>query len=495
MPENTPDNANRRILIIDDNPEIHSDIKRILCEDKSSALDETAAALFGDSSDSGDHKFDYSIDSAYQGKEGFEKVEQAVQDGAPFAMAFVDMRMPPGWDGVETIENLWKVDPDLQVVICTAYTDYSWSEIVERLGGTDQLLILKKPFDLAEVRQLALSVTKKWNLARQANRKLEELDGLVRERTAEIELQNKKLEETHSQLLHAQKMESIGQLAAGVAHEINTPIQYIGDNTRFLQDAFKELNDTLECLETLVGMDGSDAALSDLVERLRKSAAAADVGYLREEAPQAIQQTLDGTAQVAKIVRSMKEFSHPGNEEMTSIDLNQAIESTLTVSRNEWKYVAEVVTDFDDSLDSVYCFPGDLNQVFVNLIVNAAHAIDETREENSTELGEIRVSTSRDGEWAEIRIQDNGTGMPPEIKKKIFDPFFTTKAVGKGTGQGLSIAYSVVTEKHGGTIEVESEPGRGTTFIVRVPVNGLESTQNETLKTSGAENDSRALCG
>ena len=188
--------------------------------------------------------------------------------------------------------------------------------------------------------------------------------------------------------------------------------------------------------------------------------------------PQAIRQSLEGTERVAKIVRAMKEFSHPGVEEKTAIDLNRAIESTVTVSRNEWKYVAEVVTDLDPDLPLVRCLPGDLNQAVLNLVVNAAHAIEKRREveRNVDQLGHIAVSTRRVGDQVELRVADDGTGIPADVLPRIFDPFFTTKPVGKGTGQGLAITYSVVVEKHGGTIDVETESGRGTTFILRLPL-------------------------
>jgi len=184
----------------------------------------------------------------------------------------------------------------------------------------------------------------------------------------------------------------------------------------------------------------------------------------------AIRQSLGGVAQVAKIVRSMKEFSHPGGDEKQAVDLNQAIGSTLTVSRNEWKYVAEVATDFDESLPSVPCLPSDLNQVMLNLVVNAAHAIADRFGSEPAEKGTITVRTRACGDWAEVRVADTGTGISPAVRDRVFDPFFTTKAVGRGTGQGLAIVHSIITERHGGTIGLESEVGQGTEFIVRLPI-------------------------
>ncbi|MBI3300896.1 MAG: HAMP domain-containing histidine kinase [Deltaproteobacteria bacterium] len=173
---------------------------------------------------------------------------------------------------------------------------------------------------------------------------------------------------------------------------------------------------------------------------------------------------------MTKIVRAMKEFSHPGSEEKVETDLNRAIETTITVARNEWKYVAELATDLDSSLPPVPCLPGEFNQVILNLIINAAHAIAVVVSEGSTSKGTITVSTRHDGDWAEIRVSDTGTGIPEAIRAKIFAPFFTTKEVGKGTGQGLAIAHSVIVDKHKGTIGFETEVGRGTTFIIRLPL-------------------------
>jgi PAS domain S-box-containing protein len=272
-----------------------------------------------------------------------------------------------------------------------------------------------------------------------------------------------------AQLRQAQKLESIGQLAAGIAHEINTPTQYIGDNIRFLEDAFHTVADLLVAVKRFGELRDPSTLLPAIAE-IRAGIENADLGYLLDEIPRAVSQSLDGVERVAKIVRSMKEFSHPGNEEKQAIDLNRAIESTITVSRNEWKYVADVVTRFDSNLPRVTCLPGDINQVLLNLIVNAAHAIGDKLHGTPGEKGEIGIDTCRDGNWVEIRVRDSGTGIPTEIQSRIFDPFFTTKPVGRGTGQGLAIVHSVITERHGGTIRFETQPGQGTTFILRFPI-------------------------
>ena len=258
------------------------------------------------------------------------------------------------------------------------------------------------------------------------------------------------------QIVQAEKLESVGRLAAGIAHEINTPIQFIGDNLHFLDDSFKEL--------ILFNDNGQTG------EALPKTSGESDVAYLKAEIPKAISQSLQGVEKVTKIVRAMKEFSHPGTEAKQSVDINRLLESAITVSTNEWKYVAEVVTDFDTSLPLVACLSSELSQVSLNLIINAAHAIGDVVKQAGGNKGTITICTRKTPGYADIQIKDTGTGIPPEIRQKIFEPFFTTKRVGKGTGQGLAIARSIVVDKHGGILDFESEVGKGTTFIIRLPL-------------------------
>lgn len=273
-----------------------------------------------------------------------------------------------------------------------------------------------------------------------------------------------------SQLAQAQKLESIGQLAAGIAHEINTPTQYVGDNTRFLQDAFKDIERVLHVYGQLLQAAKKGEVTESLIQDVETAVEEADLNYLVEEIPTAIEQTLEGVERVSKIVRSMKEFSHPGGDEKTAVNINKSLESTITVARNEWKYVAEMETDFDPSLPLVSCYPGELNQVFLNMIINAAHAISEVVGDGHNGKGTIRVSTRANGDTVEVSISDTGCGIPEKNRSRIFDPFFTTKEVGRGTGQGLAISHSVVVEKHGGSISFDTEEGKGTTFVIRLPI-------------------------
>ncbi len=268
-------------------------------------------------------------------------------------------------------------------------------------------------------------------------------------------------------LNQARKLEAVGELAAGIAHEINTPTQFVGDNTRFLREGFQDVEQILEKLDTLLDAAKTGTVDPATVEQIRAVVEEVDASYLRKEIPLSIEQALEGVGQIGKIVRAMKEFSHPGSKEKQAIDINRALENTLTVSRGEWKHVAELVTDFEPDLPSVPCFPADLNQAMLNIIVNAAHAITETESGHGT----ITVRTRQQDNAIVIEIEDTGCGVPADIRPRIFDHFFTTKEVGKGTGQGLTIAHSVIVENHGGTLDFESEVGKGTTFTIRLPLN------------------------
>ena len=281
------------------------------------------------------------------------------------------------------------------------------------------------------------------------------------------------------ELRQAQKLEAIGQLAAGIAHEINTPIQYVGDNTRFLEDAFEDIQPVMKAYSGLLAATKTNSVTADMIENVERVLEEADLPYLSKEVPGAIEQSLEGIQQVSKIIRAMRRFSHPGNDRKVEMDINQALESTVTVARNEWKYVAEMETDFHPDLPPVPCFPAEMNQVFLNLIINAAHAIGEAGGDGRKGKGRITVTTRNDGDSVIITIGDTGGGIPEKIRNRIFDPFFTTKDVGKGTGQGLAIARNVVVKKHGGALRFETGKGQGTTFVVELPLNDTEERSPE----------------
>jgi PAS domain S-box-containing protein len=316
----------------------------------------------------------------------------------------------------------------------------------------------KGPFFIATVRDITEAIRIRGELVDRAK-------DLARA-NEELRLEQQEREKVETELRLAQKLEAIGQLAAGIAHEINTPMQFIGDSVHFLREAFGDLMRLLEAYEEARSATGADAVAA--AAKVADMEEAADPCYLRERVPRALERTIEGVERVTVIVRAMKDFSHPSSHDKKPTDLNRAIETALVVSRNEYKYVAEVETEFGQ-LPEVPCFAGEMNQVFLNLIVNAAHAIGETVK-NTDRKGRLRIRTAVDGDMALIAIEDTGTGIPPEIRERIFDPFFTTKPVGKGTGQGLAIAHSIVTGKHGGTLTFDTEVGRGTRFFIRLPI-------------------------
>jgi PAS domain S-box-containing protein len=275
------------------------------------------------------------------------------------------------------------------------------------------------------------------------------------------------------ELAHARKLEAVGQLAAGIAHEINTPTQYVGDGVHFLKEAFEGyqrlISQYRHAVETLESAGGSA-----LTSGIRETEEEIDLAYLEANVPGSFESCQDGISRISTIVRAMKAFSHPDQREKSLADLNQALQTTLAVAKNEYKYVAEVVTEFGD-LPAVLCHVGALNQVFLNLIVNAAHAIGDVVAQGGSK-GKIHIKTLKEGDLARIDISDTGSGIPEAIRKRIFEPFFTTKEVGRGTGQGLAIARSIVVTKHKGSLTFESEVGKGTTFTIRLPIGGAGTT-------------------
>jgi signal transduction histidine kinase len=332
-------------------------------------------------------------------------------------LAILDWYMP-GMDGIEICQRLAQ-ESQLQTVytiIVTAQESDDALAVAFKAGANDYIA---KPFSPTEL------------LARvNAGRRITELQ---------------------SQLTQSQKLESIGQLAAGIAHEINTPIQYIGDNLRFLQDSFHQLQEAMPA--------------DKLDDNLR---------FLIEEIPLSITQSLEGVNRVGSIVGAMKDFAHPGTNEKTPYDIHRIIDSTAIVAANEWKYVAMIEKEYDRSISEIPCLPSDLNQVMLNLIVNAAHAIADVPKPPG-QKGTISLRTRREDSHAIIEVADTGCGIKPEHRDRIFDPFFTSKGVGKGTGQGLTIAHNVIVTKHGGTIDFTSTVGQGTVFRIRLP---LESATN-----------------
>ena len=578
MNTNAPDEPfNNRILIIDDNPSIHDDFRKVLGSETTESrreLDDDEAALFGEKAGSAAGA-DFELVSAFQGQEGLEAVRLAARDGRPFAMAFVDIRMPPGWDGIETITAIWKEYPDLQVVICTAYSDYSWDDMASALGSSDSVLVLKKPFDSVEVLQMAHALTKKWQLARVAHRQVEELDRLVNQRTAELRIANERLKnevaereiadaalrqseerfstafqaspvpmaiehlqrrvfidvnrsfltltgrsreelilsdeaahaiwaedstpaiirrlldentpphelpvvvqnkagerrdallytesvelsgEKHlllivqdvtehkrmeSQLRQAQKMEAVGRLAAGIAHDFNNILTVIIGNTS-VQLANPQINETLS---------------------------------------KALTQVVKAADRATELTRQLLAYSRSQIIQRRPVDLNAMVVQTTGMLRRIIGEDISIVSEPASELPMILADPGNVDQVIMNLMLNARDAMREggrltivTAERSITAEQAAQIPDGRAGEFVRMSVRDTGCGMDSATLSRIFEPFFTTKEIGRGTGMGLATAYGIV-KQHGGWIEVESQIGRGTTFQVYFPI--AESTVPE----------------
>ncbi|MFH1216419.1 MAG: ATP-binding protein [Pseudomonadota bacterium] len=358
------------------------------------------------------------------------------------AVIITDQRMP-NMTGSELLGRVKESFPDTVRILITAYADIDAA--VSAINTGDVYRYIGKDCSI------------------------EEIEAYIKQAIEHYHMKADNLR-LYAQLSESRKIEAIGALAAGVAHEINTPTHYIGENLRFLLESFQNVEGVLnryEKLKNAILQDGE--AFAVLLTDLDSFNEQIEIGYLREEIPIALQQSLEGNQRVADIVRAMKLFCHPGLDEMVPTNINQGIMSTITLSRNEWKYVADLITEFDPHLPPVNCLPGEVNQVILNIIVNAAHAIEEKSASNPEHKGKITIRTLHDDNHVEIRISDNGNGIPSAIQSQVFDHFFTTKKAGKGTGQGLAIATSVIVDKHRGTITFETLPEQGTTFIIRLP--------------------------
>jgi signal transduction histidine kinase len=427
----TPASPNRRILVVDDNRTIHQDFRKILCPPSANdSLDAMEADLFGQMEATA-RLPGFEVDSAFQGEEALQLARTARQQGRPYAVAFVDIRMPPGIDGVETTSRLWRDDPDIQVVVCSAYADYSWEEMMQRLGLSQRLLILRKPFDGIEVRQLAYSLTEKWELLHRSQLQMEDLARAVDERT-------RQLDAAHARLTQAQRLEALGRLSGGLAHEINNPLSFILANLGYLR-----------------------STLEENPQRLGPS----ELQELREVCDESI----EGADRIRRIIQNIKLFSRLDDAPRTSVDVHEVLDHALGEARTLLGPTVQVVREFEQ-VPGVHASETGLQQVFFGLLANAAQALKDNPQPR------IRVAThlQQDGRVV-VEVQDNGKGIASEHLNRIFEPFFTTKRVGSSTGLGLSVCYGIVTGL-GGDITADSAPGQGATFRVllpRVPVERL----------------------
>jgi signal transduction histidine kinase len=453
-----------RILVVDDQPAIHDDFAKVLAADSADfASQRLAVQIFGDQPVPlpGER---YEVDAVTQGDEALKKVRQALIDGRPYAVAFVDIRMPPGWNGVQTIAALRETDPALQFVICTAYSDYSWAEIQRRLGPSDSLVILKKPFDKIEVQQLAHALCRKWALAQVADERIASLDAAVDIRTRELREANARLQAETAErlnietaLLQSQKMEAIGQLAAGIAHDFNNILTVVRGHATLLLER-PELD-------------------PEIVESLHEVSQAAE----------------RATALASQLLTlSRKQPLKP-----SAFDVNETIGDLYSLLARVLGEKIELHIECDPNVPPLYADQPRIEQVLINLAVNARDAMPEG--------GELHIGTSTrrfrsqqladhpdvaPGKFVTIRVADTGIGMTPEVQRHLFEPFFTTKEEGKGTGLGLATAYGIV-KQHRGWIEVASEPGQGSEFRVYLPCAATLPLRD----TPPAQSQGADLCG
>jgi two-component system NtrC family sensor kinase len=424
---------NRRVLVVDDNPAIHDDFRKVLTFSftPSEHLERTEESIFGEAA-APLTRLRFVVESAFQGQEALSKVREACVQGRPYAMVFLDVRMPPGWDGVETAAQFWQVDPEIQVVICTAYSDYSLDDLLKRLGQSDRLLILKKPFDNTEVLQLANALTEKWNLARQAHLRLADLERMVRERTHDLEQALADLRTSQDLVLRQERLAAVGQLSAGIAHEFNNIMTVIQGHANLLQ-----VEPTL-----------APAALESAneIERAAKRAAG--------------------------LTQQLLAFSRRQMVRNTCVDLGQTLPRLHDLLEHTLGPQSRLTCDCPSGLPT---FSGDAGMIEQAVLTLARNARDAMPNGGNFHLS-VRVvqRPAQPGDLATapflcLEARDEGCGMDAATQAHLFEPFFTTKEVGKGTGLDLAAVYGIVTQHHG-RIEVESEPGRGSTFRLLFPV-------------------------
>lgn len=440
-----------RILIIDDNPNIHKDFQTILIDDQESpCLDELRAEVFGYENNESKENNIYELEFASQGQAGLEKVKEGLAQGHPYELAFVDMRMPPGWDGLKTIESIWEVDKNIQMVICTAYSDYSWCEITQRLGKSENLLILKKPFDSAEVLQLAAALTEKWNLARKASMKMEELELLVKERAKELIETNNQLKMEIVEREHAERKlaemlmkvdntnRELKDFASIVSHDLKAPLRGVKTLAMWILDDCGDKFDTKATQQ-----------MNLLLNRVER-----------------IYNLIDGVLRYSKVGQV--------NGQAVRINLSEFIPEVIAMVVPP----EHIKVTIENQFPTIMCEETYIMQVFQNLLSNAIKYMDKQQ-------GWIKLGCADNGAFWKFSVTDNGPGIEEKHFERIFR-MFQTLSVNEnvqGTGVGLTVVKKII-ELYGGRIWVESEPGSGSAFFFTFPK--METViKNEELQTSG----------
>ena len=429
-----------RMLVVDDNPSIHDDFRRIFTpeRDKAPQLDELAASVFGVHETTPSPAF--TLDHVLQGQDALERVIAAQGAGRPYALVFLDVRMPPGWDGIETCARVLEVDPDIHIVLCTAYPERGWRRRVEGLQGRDRVLVLKKPFDIVEVQQLADALCERWAFTRRDRARMRDLERSVTEQrgrlaAAATHLRNEIASRTLAErrLDQARRLEGLGRLAAGMCHEINNPLSFIVTSAELIEQELSELG---PCIPARSHDD-----LSELVHSVSV-----------------------GASRIMRIVRNIKMFARNSETATERVALDEAIESAVGMLQ------ARLFPHVQLRVDVSHAAPVEgrrleLEQVLINLMENAIHALGDQRQPPA----HVTITTRRTGNAVCIDVTDNGPGIDPGILDQIFDPFFTTKAIGAGTGLGLSICHSLV-RGMSGTLDVRNNATHGATFTISLPL-------------------------
>jgi len=435
--------GNRRVLVIDDSESIHEDFRAILGSDNAdtTTLDEAKAAIFGEIQNSSE-QIGFEIDSALQGREGLQKVKHALRENRPYAMAFVDVRMPPGWDGIDTIKRIWQEYPELQVVICTAYSDYKWNDIIAKLGQNERLVILKKPFDNVEVYQLAIALTEKWNLARQASLKMEQLEQIVRERTEGLKETNGQLKLQIAEREHAEtELEKLNE-------DLRSTIQKLERANKELQEfahiAAHDLKSPLRAIGTLADWISTDYA-----------------DKFDEQGKERVRLLLTRAIQMSALIDDVLRYSRLGQTkpEKRNVDLNVI----LTELIEEIDPPENIELIVENELPNIMCEKIHIIQIFRNLLNNAVKYIDKPR-------GQIKIGCiEQDGCW-KFSVVDNGPGIDEKYHEKVFKVFQTLTPCDKveSTGIGLSIVKKLA-EVNGGRAWVESGIDKGSAFFFTLP--------------------------
>jgi len=559
--------AHHRILVVDDNPGIHDDFRKILLGNgvHNPALDAAEAILFDDPAAAArQHRVAFVVESAYQGHEAVEKMKASIEEGRPFALAFVDVRMPPGWDGIETIAELWKIAPALQVVVCTAYSDYSWDKMSEKLGVSDNLVLLKKPFDNVEVLQLSHALTKKWLVTGQAQLQLDKLEQMVANRTHEIEAANSKLrvsEERFSQAFQNSPMpQAIQTIRAQRFVDVNaaflamtgfsrdevlqrTPLDLhlcLDYDPRFLTDAREgrtvrevsatistrkgELRQVLLSMEPLslggephvllMAQDISDRlALETQLRQAQKMEAVGQLaagvahdfnnlltiiqghaslhinrGHVPGDINASLHQINTAAERAADLTRKLLTFSRRGMVRPKVLDLRETVGGLGRMLRRLLGEQISLHTEFPDELPCIMADATSIEQVLMNLTLNSRDAMPDggtitiTAESVTVDAATPQRSPdARPGTFVCLHVIDTGTGMDEATLSRIFEPFFTTKGLNKGTGMGLATVYGIV-QQHEGWIEVDTSPGKGSTFSVFLPTTESPKEQEEAIE-------------